>query len=57
MTTDAAGTSYAVCHLTDFATRYQQAGLLQSKASAGVVAFIRQAWRPLMGPPRPRPGC
>lgn len=49
---DAADRSYVVCHITDFTSRYQMAGILQSKATAEVVSFLKQYWLPLMGPPR-----
>ena len=49
---DAADRSYVVCHITDFTSRYQMAGILQSKATAEVVSFLKQHWLPLMGPPR-----
>lgn len=49
---DAADRNYMVCHITDFTSRYQMAGILQSKATAEVISFLKQHWLPLMGPPR-----
>ena len=49
---DIAETRYFVVHLTDFASRYQMAGVLQSKSSSEVIDFMKQHWLPLLGPPR-----
>ena len=49
---DAAENKYVICHITDFTSRYQMAGILKSKATAEVVSFLKQHWLPLMGPPR-----
>lgn len=49
---DIAETRYFIVHMTDFASRYQMAGVLQSKASSEVIDFMKQHWLPLLGPPR-----
>ena len=49
---DAAENKYVICHITDFTSRYQMAGILKSKATAEVISFLKQHWLPLMGPPR-----
>ena len=49
---DAAETKHTVVHMTDFSSRYQMAAMLETKATSEVVAFIKQNWLPLLGPPR-----
>ena len=39
---DAAEKKYVICHITDFTSRYQMAGILQSKATAEVISFLKQ---------------
>ena len=49
---DTAETKYTVVHMTDFSSRYQMAAMLETKATAEVIGFIKQHWLPLLGPPR-----
>ena len=49
---DAAQEMFVIVHMTDFTSKYQMAAVLETKATEGVISFIKQSWLPLLGPPR-----
>ncbi len=49
---DASGTKFMVVHMTDNATRFQLAEILEDKSTKSVVSFIKRRWMPMFGPPK-----
>ena len=49
---DSTGAKFMVVHMTDYATRFQLADVLEDKSTKSVVQFVKRRWIPFFGPPR-----